>query len=69
MVLMFNFVVFAGIGLLGGMTCATVMNLGRVEPASTRGDLWRLLFWGVIGAAIGALVALAYRFPVFLTPV
>ena len=69
MVFMFDVFVFAGIGLLSGVTFGTVINFGRPERAAVRDPLWRLVAWGVVGSVIGGLLALAFRFPIFYTPV
>ena len=66
---MFDVLVFAGVGVLGGVTYGTVFDVGSIQPMPPRDALWRLMAWGVIGGVIGGLLALAFRLPVFFTPV
>ena len=66
---MVDVLVFAGVGLLGGLTFATVFGVGSIQPTPTRDVLWRLVVWGASGGVIGVLLALAFRLPVFFTPV
>ena len=66
---MFDVLVFAGVGVLGGVTFGTVLYVGSIQPTPARHALWRLMVWGVIGGVIGGLLALAFRLPVFFTPV
>ena len=51
------------------VTFGTVLDVGSIQPTPTRHGLWRLMVWGFIGGMIGGLLALAFRWPVFFTPV
>jgi hypothetical protein len=66
---MFDVLVFAGVGVLGGVTFGTVLDVGSIQPTPTRHGLWRLMAWAVIGGVVGGLLALAFRLPVFFTPI
>jgi hypothetical protein len=66
---MFDVLMFAGVGVVGGVTFGTVLDVESIQPTPTRDALWRLMAWGLIGGVVGGLLALAFRLPVFFTPV
>ena len=65
---MFDVGVFVCLGIVGGLIWGAVRCLDPKGYVRKLGPAWTIAIWGLIGAAIGALLSVAFRLSAFYTP-